>query len=309
MNLTELARKHHAFVSSDNAFQRRARVLQALWREKQGLKRGQHRGRPLGSRIAMPQAQDDRSNFLTDTIRKAVWDEVLGPDRDRDKLYGQPRIFNDLLSSQPLCFNLFAELQADLALASKFFAAMTRGRVEKVTGVEFEYSPGRGDPRFTGDRSAFDVYVEQETKAKRGFIGIEVKYHEGLGDQPAPHRTRYDGIAKGMQVFRDDKGGKLRCKPLQQIWRDHLLAGSLLLDRASGFNDGMFVILYPRDNERCANAVTAYRACLANEQTFAAWTLEDVATAIKSAGAGAWIDAFVDRYLAFDKLEEEYQGR
>jgi len=36
VNLTELARKHHAFVSSDNPFQRRARVLQALWREEQG---------------------------------------------------------------------------------------------------------------------------------------------------------------------------------------------------------------------------------------------------------------------------------
>jgi hypothetical protein len=36
--------------------------------------------------------------------------EVIHPGRDRSKLYGQPRIFNDLLSIQPLSFNLFAEL-------------------------------------------------------------------------------------------------------------------------------------------------------------------------------------------------------
>jgi len=304
VNLTELARKHHSFVSSDNAFQRRARVLQALWREEQGLRIGKHRGRPLGSRIAMPEAKDDRSNFLTDTIRKAVWDEVLGPDRDGDKLYGQPRIFNDLLSSQPLCFNLFAELKDNDTLASKVFATMTKGRVGKVIHIEFEHSPGRGDPRFTGDRSAFDVYVEHETNGKRGFIGVEVKYHEGLGDQPAPHRARYDEIAAAMKAFRDD-GEKLKNKPLQQIWRDHLLAGSLLLDDRSDFDDGMFVFLFPKDNDRCSNAVAAYRACLAHEKTFAAWTLEDMATAIKACGAGAWIDAFVDRYLAFDKLEAE----
>ncbi len=302
MNLTELARKHHAFVPSDNTFQRRARVLQALWREEQGLPIGDHRGRLLGSRIAMPEAQNLLSNFLTGTIRAAVRREVLGPDRDRDKLYGQPRIFNDLLSSQPLCFNLFAELQADLGLASEVFAAMTMGRAGKVTHVEFEHSPGRGDPRFTGDRSAFDVYVEHQTNGKRGFIGIEVKYHEGLGDQPAPHRARYDEIAAAMKAFRDD-GEKRKDKPLQQIWRDHLLAGSLLLDDRSGFDDGVFVFLYPKDNDRCANAVAAYRACLAHEKTFAAWTLEDMATAVKACGAGAWVDAFVDRYLEFDRLE------
>lgn len=146
--------------------------------------------------------------------------------------------------------------------------------------------------------------METETNGKLGFIGIEVKYHEGLGDQPAPHRARYDEISAAMKAFRDD-GEKLKNKPLQQILRDHLLAGSLLLDKDSDFDDGMFVFLYPKDNERCANAVTAYRACLANEQTFASWTLEDVATVIKSAGAGPWLEAFVDRYLAFDKLEEK----
>jgi hypothetical protein len=51
----------------------------------------------------MPEAEVKLSNYLTDVIRDAVRFEVLGPDRDRDKVYGQPRIFNDLLSSQPLC--------------------------------------------------------------------------------------------------------------------------------------------------------------------------------------------------------------
>ena len=50
------------------------------------------------------------ANYLTPKIRQVVRHEVLGPARSRGKVYGKPRIFNHLLSSQPLCFNLFADL-------------------------------------------------------------------------------------------------------------------------------------------------------------------------------------------------------
>ena len=41
--------RHHVLVRTDDAFQRRARLRQALWREERGLPIGQHGGRPLGS--------------------------------------------------------------------------------------------------------------------------------------------------------------------------------------------------------------------------------------------------------------------
>lgn len=299
----ELLAEHHALIPSDNAFQRSARLHQALWRERHGLPIGDHRGGPLGSRLAMPDAKDKLLNFLNDAIRNVVLREVLEPTRRADKLYGEPRIFNDLLSSQPMVFNLFGELRLGLALAGRVFSALTNGRVQRVTAIEFEHSPGRGDPRYTGDRSAFDVYVEYISEAgKRGFIGIEVKYHEGLGDTPAPHRERYDEIADAMGVFKADARERLKGKPLQQIWRDHLLAGSLLHDRAAGFDDGLFAFVYPDGNHRCAKAVTLYWDCLTDSSTFVAWTLEDVVAAAKTAGAGSWVEAFEDRYLGFEKL-------
>jgi hypothetical protein len=61
--------------------------------------------------------------------------------------------------------------------------------------------------------------------------------------------------------------------------------------------------LDPKDNERCAAAVQAYRACLVDDETFAAWTLEDVVAAIRTAGAARWIDAFDERYLDFASLD------
>ena len=65
--------------------------------------------------------------------------------------------------------------------------------------MRFEHSPGRGDARYTGDRSAFDVFVEHSTPAgARGFIGIEVKYHEGLNDAGSSDKVRYDAMADAM---------------------------------------------------------------------------------------------------------------
>ncbi|MBK6515726.1 MAG: hypothetical protein IPG04_16910 [Polyangiaceae bacterium] len=169
-----------------------------------------------------------------------------------------------------------------------------------MTAIEFEHAPGRGDLRFTDDRSAFDVYVEfTSNSGTRGFIGIEVKYHEGLGDRPAPHRPRYDEVAAAMGSFKLGACELLRVKPLQQIWRDHLLAGSLLLERRSDFGEGLFVFLYPEQNDRCARAVALYRRCLTDTSTFRAWTLDEVVGVLRDLQTGAWLEAFADRYMGF----------
>jgi hypothetical protein len=304
VNLVDELNRHDVLVSTDNAFQRRARLLQALWREQQGFLIGEHRGRALGSRLAMPPADKDLTNYLTDTIRAVVRAEVLDPARSKGKLYAKPRIFNDLLSSQPLCFNLFGELQQDLSLATRAFRGMTRGRIDEVKAIGFESSPGRGDTKYTGDRSAFDVFVEYVTPTgSRGFAGIEVKYHENLDDKLAPHRARYDEVAAKMACFDNAKIPRLKAKPLNQIWRDHLLAGSLLLDEEQGYTECFFAFLYPKDNDCCARAVADYGTCLRDATTFTAWTLEALVEEIRKAGAGTWIDALAARYLAFETID------
>ena len=302
--LADLLIRHQVLVPADNAFQRRARLLQALWREEQGLPIGEHRGRPLGSRLAMPAAKDDLSNYLTEAIRDVVRCEVLDPQQSKGKLYGQPRIFNDLLSSQPLCFNLFGELQQDLELASRVFQRMTAGRVNTVTAIGFEVSPGRGDAKYIGDSSAFDVFVEYVSAGGvKGFCAIEVKYHESLADKVATHKARYDAIANAMDCFEPTASERLKAKPLQQIWRDHLLMGSLLRDEEQGFKDGFFAFLYPQDNACCADAVAGYRSGLRDATSFASWTLESFVEAITKEGGGAWIEALKRRYSDFGKVD------
>jgi len=251
----------------------------------------------------MPWAKEVLANFLTENIRAVVRDEVLDPLRDRGKLFGGSRIFNNLLSSQPLCFNLFAELRFDLGSASRLVAEMTRGRFCEVTAIAFEHSPSRSDPEYSSDRSAFDVFVECRTSSGgRGFLGVEVKYHENLRVAAARHRAPYDERARQMGCFAPDAMDRLRKTPLQQIWRDHLLTGAV---RArDGFDDALFVLLFPADNRHCQAAAEAYRAALTNEQSFACWHLEEVVGHLqRNEPTSRWAAKVFDRYCDFDKIE------
>ncbi len=284
-------------VASDSTFQRTLRAHQSRWRENQGLPIGEHDGRPLGSRLAMPFARDELANYLTPTIREVVRKEVIEADHGQDKLYGEPRIFEDLLSSQPLCFNLFGELKVDLDAATALCRRLWPTRVETVTGIEFEWSPGRGDPTYLGNRSAFDVAIFTTTPTGgSGFIGIEVKYHENLRVKAATHKERYDEVASRSKVFDDEHLPALCTPPLQQIWLDHLLALSML-QATDGYDDGLFVFLYPAGNERCENVSSAYADCLTDTHTFQRLTLESTVAALHETCDAPWVEAFADRYL------------
>src|SRR5262245_30211122 len=82
---------YHVQVRGDSAFQANARLAQSRWREWHGYPIGIHEGRPLGSRLELPWAQETLAGFLTPAIRDVVRREVSHAQRDRAKLYGRPR--------------------------------------------------------------------------------------------------------------------------------------------------------------------------------------------------------------------------
>lgn len=306
--LDELAKTYLALEKSDiSEFQRKARILQSIWREEKGYEIGEYRGKKRGNVLPELWAKETLNNYLSDTIKEVVRNEVI-ENPVEGRLFGKPRIFNNLLSSQPLCFNLFAELKQDLELASKVFNKLVPELIKQVTKIEFEYSPGRRDPKYTGDRTASDVYVEfKNFKDGDGFIGIEVKYHENLiGNEKIKEKPeklkRYREITNEMNCFRDGCINKLLQSPLSQIWRDHLLVGSIL--NIVDFENGFFVFLYPKENIHCREAVEDYKKYLTNDKTLKVWFLEDVAKAIKEETNEKWIEELINRYLNFEKISE-----
>jgi hypothetical protein len=161
---SELA-QYHVDYPRDTDFSAYARLLQSKWRERQGFSHVNY-----GNFLETKFAKDSRANFLTKNIQNLVSDQIKKV-RSEGGLIGEPRIWNNLLSSQPLCFNLFGELCHDpnFALASQYFKTLFPNKIEVVTGIKFEYSPSRKNEKYTGDSSAFDVFVEYINGGKKGF--------------------------------------------------------------------------------------------------------------------------------------------
>ncbi|MHA6779644.1 PGN_0703 family putative restriction endonuclease [Pseudonocardia saturnea] len=153
---------HHAYVRGDNAWQQRARLHQSLWRQAHGLVAGMHDGKPLGSRLA-PTADAEPptlSNYLSPQARHCV-EAAIAEAPKTGALLGRPRLWVDLLSSQPLCFNLFGPLAEDRTLAGRVLSTLWPD-IRTVNDIRFEWSPGRGDEAYTGNHSAFDVFVDYD---------------------------------------------------------------------------------------------------------------------------------------------------
>lgn len=275
-----------------------ARLLQSKWRIKKGFPELK-----LGNSLEIEFAKTSKANYLTDNIKQLVSDAVLNAKRD-GAMISEPRIWNNLLSSQPLCFNLFGELHYDLDLATKFFQNLFPTRIDKVTSIKFEYSAGRKNTEYSGDHSAFDVFVEYTKNNKKGFIGIEVKYSESLREETKEkandtfnrHHKEYTRLTTD-KYFKTNAIEHVKQIPLSQIWRDHLLSIAHLKD----YDEGFFVFLFPKANIHCQNGINEYLKHLVSDKEeetgFYPRYLDDFIRTLRSIHHTDWTKELEERYL------------
>lgn len=308
---------HHAYYEADDAFAGSARLLQSLWAQKQNLPLAQRQMSlkdgsvralpPLRNYVELDYATNEGSNFLSDTIRDVVRKEMEANEQRKGldrKIIRPDRLYGNLLSSQPLAFNLFGELKTHRGLATRVFKQLFPERINEVTKIEFEYSPGRGNVKFTEDRSAFDVFVEYKGPKGKGFLGVEVKYAENMNVAPAKFRDRYREVAEAAGVFAQGAVNTLCSmpKPIEQLWRDHLLCLSMQPPVNPAYDAGAFVFLYPKDNRSCYDAVQAYAKNLESKESFLPITMEAFCDALRAQNAGDWVKDLHERYLDFDRI-------
>lgn len=295
--------QHRVFEEFDNRFRSCARLLQALWRERQELPIGTFtnssgRKRRIGSMISTAAAEEGR-NFLTPAIAALARLEIAY--QERGALIDKNRLFSNLLSSMPLAFNIAAPWRIDHDLAAKVIRGLIPTiDMKAVTNVWFEHSPGRKDPTLTGDRTAFDIAVVYERgDGQQGFIGIEVKYSES-GNEPAPPElnARYDELAPASGLYLDPNSAELRVNPLQQIFREHLLAQACLM--RGDYAESYFMLIAPRHNHLVQNSAARYQTLLtepADGQTpFVNVHLEQVIEAYGWAGEQTFAEMLHRRY-------------
>lgn len=295
----ELRKQFKTDYNDKTDFASNARLLQSIWRTENGFEFEKY-----GNFLQLDFAKETGANFLTKGIFEIVKLEVENKHIDR-KVIQEPRIWNNLLSSQPLAFNLFGELKINKELATIIFKKLYPERnIKKVTAIEFEYSPGRKNQKYTGDSSAFDVFIEYVTEQdKKGFFGIEVKYAEDLNDKPSTHKSTYETISSKSGIFEMSNMNRLKEKPLQQIWRDHLLTLSLFVTN-NDYEIGDFIYLYPSENLNCKEGIENYKSTFkkSHENYFKPLTIEKLVETIKIYCSAKWIIDFEDRYLKFNKI-------
>jgi hypothetical protein len=302
----------HCWFSVDNvakqpavtAYKRQARLHQARWREAQGLPIGTNptaggpNAKPIGSRIPLALAIETGANFLSDPIRAAVARRLAQP--EPHQMLAEPRLHADLLSSMPMCFNLFGELDASPADADRAVHTWWPDMPGSVTHTRFEWSPGRLDPHYLGNRSAFDVAFELAlADGGRGVIGIETKYHEHatVEKPPKPERLqRYLEITERSGAFTARATAALVGTDLQQIWLDHLLALSMLQHPTARWTSARFIVVAPTANTSFRDTTARYQDLLTDTSTFGYATVEQL---LDTSGAlpAALVHDFHRRYL------------
>ena len=288
---------------SATLWKRRARWAQAQWRTALGYQIGSQpygggpNSTPVGSRLELSFARESGANFITPGARAAVRARLAAP--EPNQTLNEDRLWADLLSSMPLCFNLFGDLEGDAA-ARAVRAWWPEAPPGKVC-VRFEHSPGRRDQAFLGNRSAFDAAFDIDTAhGTRGVVGVETKYHEHPKVERAPRAAalaRYVEVTERARIFAEGWREQIIGTDLQQIWLDHLLVLAMLQHPSKRWVWGKFVLVYPAKNPAFAAAVARYAAILAdNESTFEARTLEDL-VAVPGALSSGTANAFHARYL------------
>jgi hypothetical protein len=303
-----LRRERYVFERYDTRFRAAARLLQSIWRERRSLPFGHHideRGgkRRLGSKLA-PSAAEAGANFLSPEIFGQARCDLAY--REPGALIDAERLWANLLSSMPLAFNLLAPLKTDKMLARKVFAKLLPGFAKQIIHLQYEHSPGRGDPTFTADGSAFDAFISaRSAEGAKLFMALEIKYSEGMVEPEARLRPRYDALSETSGLYSEPQAEALRKNPLQQFWRQHMLAQSML--DCGLYDGGIFILIAPRQNREVATAARRYAATLKPDETkvrFVTLDLEDVIAAIEAAGVSEHAAALRERYTDFTPVHD-----
>lgn len=225
--------------------------------------------------------EKNEKNFLTKNAIRAVRETLANRTKENMGIIEEGRLFNNLLSSQPLSFNFFGELYADhdfgLLVLKSFFPDLT-----KLVNVYFEFAP---IVNYTNDRSAFDVAFEVEVGIKKGIIGFECKYTDTFsfkpskspifyGDEGNKNYEAYLGIYnKSKNSFTKPYFDFVRSKDFNQLFRNQLIREALLQDKKYDFvRTGLFC--YQEDESVIATAKT-FKTMLSNPDNFYVITYSD----------------------------------
>lgn len=281
-------------VNSDSRRTAKYRLLQSRWRETVlGEAPGvSSSGQPVGSMLS----ENARlgAQWLTPHIGDYV-ERRLPDARAEHAAVEEQRLQRNLLSSQPMCFNIFGHLAAYPDASARVLSKVLNREILSVNDVLVEHTPVAS--RELGDRSAFDAFVTITTPAGLEFVGVETKYTEPFSQKPY-ERDSYLTASEDLDGWLLPGSYQALVAPAtNQLWRTVLLA-QLTSMAPDGFVDGSVVVLAAHDDTGATEAVAGVRSQLRNPDRLQSVVLDAlVSAALDEPDLEMWAQLFNARYL------------
>jgi len=174
------------------------------------------------------------------------------------------RLRSNLLSSMPLCFNLFGhirEYEHDVAVP---LSAALELDIAKVTRIEVEWAPSPAE--HLGDKTAFDAYIEYlDSKGDSGFVGVETKYTESFS-QVEYTGDIYTAVTESAgSGFKPGAAEILKEKGTNQLWRNAMLVVSHR-DKG-GFKSGHVAVVHCEGDQGLERSISAFETQLTDRDS------------------------------------------
>lgn len=263
-------------VPNDTGFKKRMRLHQGWWRTNVlGAEPGVHPKIETESVCnTILDGESTNKNFLTPNSISSVKQTLNDRSTRGGGLMEQKRLFNNLLSSQPLCFNFFGELNADkdfgLLVLQKYYPLLT-----KLNRVIFEYAPVEN---YTKDNSAFDIAFEVEENGRAGLIGWECKYTDTFSATEYDKPSYEHLFSKSISFIGEFE--ELKKSDTNQLFRNQLIAEGLIQNKKYSFVfTGLFC--YQGDSATIETAMGFKKLLNEEKSNFHVITYSDFITAIQ----------------------------
>lgn len=285
---------------------RKYRRLQAWYREHQLqiAEPGLWRGDPVASMLPVELVQQQPDlNFLDPSAYRHA-ERRIAEVRKEGGTLDEDRLRRNLLSSMPLCFNIFGALGTHPAFPALIRTSGVDPSAVHVDDVICEWAPLPASAHL-GDRSAFDALVRyQGEDGSRRFVGVETKYTETFS--PTEYeRDEYVRVTKDSGWFKPGAETVLVGSATNQLWRTVMLAASV--EAAGQLGRGSVLVLTLEDDQGGASCVAAVRSQLTDQSRLVHVTYERLVDACGWTGdpdLEAWARRFRLRYLDVDDIED-----
>jgi len=228
-------------------------------------------------------------NFMrNDKLQKDAKIELIEI-KNRRRLTDETRLCNNLLSSQPLAFNIFLPLKwNNYKIVTKVFKELLPNlNIEKITDIKLEYVPGdENDKRLIEtDKSCFDVFVEYKTLTdEKKCIGIEAKYTEpfstkNFNNVPLSKKQKYfDAIEKYKNQFSSKNTEKYLSVKFNQLFRNQLIIEEV--KSKTEYSDCIQVVLFSEGDTKCVVAIDEFKQLIKLDNSFKKITIEKLVKSI-----------------------------